>query len=106
MYGPESAARARLVITTADEAGTAHFVLKWRIPAWTDPTAALVKVDGRNASCVPPAPVEGVADSGAQAFYCDLGPEWKSGDVGEWRAWGGGLGGLSGRHYELVPCSM
>ncbi|KAL6784122.1 hypothetical protein ACKKBG_A04880 [Auxenochlorella protothecoides x Auxenochlorella symbiontica] len=83
MYGPESAARARLVITTADEAGTAHFVLKWRIPAWTDPAAALVKVDGRNASCVPPAPVEGVADSGAQAFYCDLGPEWKSGDVVE-----------------------
>lgn len=64
--------------------GAARFTLKLRVPAWADSQHVSVTKNGQAIACAA-APVaatdpDGFAQTGAS--FCDIGPEWSSGDVG------------------------
>ncbi|KAK2076024.1 hypothetical protein QBZ16_001360 [Prototheca wickerhamii] len=95
LYSPDSVVRTTLTVSSFADA---KFLLKLRVPGWTNASAAVVKVDGQEVACgsqaaegVMPASVTGIARSGLQAvnaaghsgFYCTLGPQWRNGSTVE-----------------------
>lgn len=94
MYGhDDSVVRTRLTIVLT-ESNSTQFLLKLRIPGWTNPAATVVKLNSVNAKCLSDKPGhisdafgKSALDSGTNAtdrtaFYCVLGPNWQNGSTG------------------------